>query len=45
MLCAGGGSEVKMDDWVLDSLVGFLQSPMWGHPVNSFIENQCVGKL
>ena len=33
-----------MDDWVLDSLVGFLKSPTWTIPVNSFTDNKCVGK-
>ena len=44
-LSRGGPESAAMDDWVLDSLVGFLQSPMWGDAVNSFIENQCVGEL
>ena len=33
-----------MDDWVLDSLVGFLKSPTWTIPRNSFTDHNCVGK-
>ena len=32
-------------DWVLDSLLGFLQSPFWNVTVNSFIDHNCVGEL
>lgn len=31
-----------MDDWVLDSLVGFLKSPTWTIPRNSFTDHNCV---
>lgn len=30
---------------MVDSLVGFLQSPVWSSPVNDYIEQNCVGKL
>ena len=33
------------DDWVVDSLVGFLQSSTWRYPVDNFIEQNCTGKL
>ncbi|XP_015790145.1 cilia- and flagella-associated protein 36-like [Tetranychus urticae] len=28
--------------WVLDSLVGFLQGPIWNIPINSFIEQRSI---
>ena len=37
-------SSREMEDWVLDSLVGFLKSPMWKDPVSKFIDRNCVGK-
>lgn len=33
----------RMEDWVFDSLLGFLRSPAWGYPVNSFIDRHCAG--
>lgn len=33
-----------MDDWVLDSLVGFLKSPTWSSAVSSFTDKNCVGE-
>lgn len=33
------------DDWVVDSLVGFLQSPIWKYLVDNFIEQKCIGRL
>ncbi len=32
------------EDWVVDSLVGFLQSPVWSFPVEAFTEESCIGK-
>ena len=32
------------DDWVVDTLVGFLQSDTWKVPVSKFIEEKCIGK-
>lgn len=29
----------------MDSLVGFLQSPRWTHPLNNFVDEKCVGKV
>ncbi len=31
-------------DWVVDSLVGFLQSPIWKYPVANFTEQKCIGE-
>ncbi|CAN0246783.1 unnamed protein product [Lampetra fluviatilis] len=31
-----------MSDWVVDSVVGFLQSPLWADPVMGFIEHRCT---
>ena len=33
-----------MADWVFDSLVGYLQSPIWTYPVDSFLDHHCVGE-
>ena len=33
-----------MDDWVLDSLLGFLKSPTWTLAVRSFTDKNCVGE-
>lgn len=32
------------EDWVVDSLLGFLQSPTWRYPVDNFIDQNCTGK-
>ena len=29
---------------MVDSLAGFLQSPVWSSPVNDYIEQNCVGE-
>ena len=34
-----------MSEWVYDSIVGFLQSPLWADPVNSFVDEKCVGEI
>ncbi len=31
-----------MDDWVFDSVMGYLQSPQWTTPVLTFIDENCV---
>ncbi|XP_014671975.1 PREDICTED: cilia- and flagella-associated protein 36-like isoform X2 [Priapulus caudatus] len=31
-----------MTDWIVDSIVGFLRSPMWVTPVLTFIEEQSI---
>ena len=33
------------DDWVVDSLLGFLQSSVWRCPVDKFIEQNCTGEF
>ena len=33
-----------MDDWVLDSLVGFLKSPTWSLAVSGFTDKNCAGE-
>ncbi|XP_032830261.1 uncharacterized protein LOC116953996 isoform X3 [Petromyzon marinus] len=33
-----------MSDWVVDSVVGFLHSPLWADPVMGFIEHRCTGE-
>ena len=41
-----GGKETssQMDDWVLDSLVGFLKSPTWTLAVSGFTDKNCLGE-
>ena len=31
--------------WVLDGIVGFLQSPTWTVPIMNFVEDNCSCKL
>lgn len=31
--------------WVLDSLVGFLKSPLWSTSLNEFIDCNSIGKF
>jgi hypothetical protein len=43
----GGKSQLRgywspMDDWVLDSLVGFLKSPTWSLAVGGFTDKNCA---
>ena len=33
------------DNWVFDSLVGFLRGPVWNVPILTFIEHKSLGKL
>jgi len=33
------------DDWVFDSLVGFLRGPVWNVPVLTFIEQKSLSKF
>lgn len=33
------------DDWLFESVIGFLNSPMWNLPVKNFMESNCYGKM
>ena len=33
------------EDWVVDSLLGYLQSSVWRSPVDKFIEQNCAGEF
>jgi hypothetical protein len=30
------------EDWIFDSIIGFLRSPRWKTPVMSFIDEYCI---
>lgn len=32
------------DDWVVDSLIGYLQSPVWKVSIDNFAEEKCIGE-
>ena len=32
------------DEWVFDSLVGFLRGPVWNVPILTFIEHKSLSK-
>ena len=36
---------LDMEVWIVDGLIGFLQSPGWTSPINNFIDKNCVGKV
>ena len=38
-------SMAEGDNWVFDSLVGFLGGPVWNVPVMTFIEHKSLGNL
>ena len=47
-LCDAPGNRTALintmeDDWVVDSLIGFLETPLWKNPVDDFIEQHCIG--
>lgn len=29
-------------EWLYDSLIGFLKSPMWQTPIKTFIDENCI---
>ena len=31
------------DSWIYDSVVGFLNSPIWMVPIESFVDQNCLG--
>jgi hypothetical protein len=31
-----------MEDWIFDSIIEFLQSPLWSTPVLDFIDENCA---
>ena len=31
-----------ISEWLFDSIVGFLKSPMWKNPIQSFIDENCI---
>lgn len=36
-------SKIDSDDgWIFDSVMGFLKSPMWVNPIQSFIDENCI---
>ena len=37
-------SMAESDNWVFDSLVGFLRGPVWNVPILTFIEHKSLGK-
>lgn len=39
-----GGDDIESSEWVLDSLVGYLRSPVWQEPLMKFLEDKSVGK-
>lgn len=39
------GDDIGSGEWVLDSLVGYLRSPVWQEPLVKFLEDKSVGKL
>ncbi len=39
-----GENEDEDQSWVLDSLVGFLKSPLWSSSLNNFVDQMSVGK-
>eukprot|EP00116_Pleurobrachia_bachei_P015673 sb/3475935/ len=32
------------DSWIYDSVVGFLNSPVWMVPIESFVDQHCLGE-
>ena len=43
----GGDDEEEEDEesaWVMDSLIGFLKSPLWSSSLNNFIDQKSTGK-
>ena len=32
------------DDWLFDSIVGYLSSPIWKIPIEHFFEQNCTSK-
>ncbi len=32
------------DDWIFDSLIGFLRGPVWNVPILTFLEHKSLGK-
>lgn len=37
-------NEIEDSAWVFDSLVGFLQGPIWSAPLVTFIEEKSLSK-
>ena len=36
--------KLKMeDDWIFDSLIGFLRGPVWNVPILTYIEHKSLG--
>ena len=33
------------DSWIYDSVVGFLNSPIWMVPIESFVDQHCLGMI
>ena len=31
------------DDWIFDSLIGFLRGPVWNVPILTYIEHKSLG--
>ena len=38
--------KLKMeDDWIFDSLIGFLRGPVWNVPILTYIEHKSLGNF
>ena len=35
--------DIKLPDWIIDSVIQFICSPLFSDPVKEFIEEKCVG--
>ena len=33
------------DDWIFDSLIGFLRGPVWNVPILTYIEHKSLGNF
>ncbi len=35
-------AEENEQDWILDTIVDYLKSPMWKNPILDFIDDHCI---
>jgi hypothetical protein len=35
-------SNTEDNEWLLDSIIGFLKSPLWINPIQSFVDENCL---
>jgi hypothetical protein len=33
---------LEISEWLFDSIIGFLKSPIWLNPIQSFIDENCL---